>query len=106
MSAKLTCPGCNSHTSDVLGAVRAGMPCPSCGLSASAITEVLTARERGANEELTAKYEAVVIRAGRAETEVRALRAKLEDLRELIARDISEFYDTNRYEREFGEEVR
>lgn len=40
MSDKMTCPGCDAHTSSVLGAVERGEPCPYCGLSAETIERV------------------------------------------------------------------
>lgn len=81
MSDKLSCPGCGSHSSAIYRAVKDDGPCPHCGLSAAAILEVLGARERGANAELTARYEAAVIRADKAEDEATNLRKQLDDIR-------------------------
>lgn len=84
MSDKLTCVGCNACTSSVLQAVRRDDPCPHCGLSAEAIVEVLMVRERGANAEVTAQYEAARIRADRAEERARRLGAQLDQIRAVV----------------------
>lgn len=91
MADKMECPGCGSYTSHVLDAVRTGHPCPHCGLSASAITEIQAVRERGANAELTAKYEAALIRADKAEGDARYLRNQLLQIRNLANRNHGEF---------------
>lgn len=73
----MTCPGCNSHTSSVLAAVRVGDPCPYCGLSADAIEAVGAARERHGEKELVDQLQGALVRADKAEQEARKLRSVL-----------------------------
>ena len=77
----MTCPGCGAHLSDVLRAYQEGRPCPSCGLSASAATEVLAVQQAQAAERLKDKAAAAAIRAGKAEAEVRTLRYRLDRIK-------------------------
>lgn len=86
MSHKMTCPGCDAHTSGVVTAFDEGEPCPYCGLPATATAEILDARERHANAELTQKYEDAVKRIGHLEAERNALRAALNDVKMAISR--------------------
>lgn len=81
---KMTCPGCRSHTSDVLRAYNNDDPCPNCGLPASATDQVLAARRKAADADLTAKYEELAIRVGRAEGEATRLRMLVADIRDLL----------------------
>lgn len=76
----MTCPGCNAHTSGVVTAFEEGDPCPYCGLPATATAEILDARKRSADAELTKRYEEAVKRAGRLEAENHALRGALNNL--------------------------
>lgn len=80
MSYKLGCPGCNSVTSGVYAAEANGNPCPHCGLPAETITAVNEARRRTQDANLLAKYEAVAVRAGRAEAEIAKLRGRMDDI--------------------------
>lgn len=91
MSEKATCPGCDAHSSSVYRAIREGGNCPHCGLSHAALAEVLAARERGANAELTAKYEQAVIRADHAEQQAALLAVQLDRIRELANRKPEDF---------------
>lgn len=79
MSNKATCPGCGSHTSAVYDAMHGERAaCDHCGLPGSVIYEVHEARKREADKELLAKYEAAIVRAGKAEAERDRLGRKLE----------------------------
>lgn len=84
MSDKMGCPGCGSHSSSILAAYEEGGPCPYCGLSAEAITQVIKARENHANEELIEKYTEAVARAELAERKVGFLEGKLERIGLLV----------------------
>lgn len=84
----MTCPGCDARTSLVLARFLDGEPCPSCGLSAAAAAEVLDARKRGADADLTHRYAVAVKRADLAEAEVARLREKLDRVREALDDDI------------------
>ncbi len=89
MSNKATCPACGSRTSSLWALLYgdgAGLDdsCPGCGLSVDAMREVLAARERGANKDLTEKYEALLIRVDVAEREARELRQVVADVRSAL----------------------
>lgn len=84
MSRKLTCPGCNSHTSSVQAAVDNDQPCPYCGLPATTIVAVLGARQHTTDSELLARFEQAEVRAGRAEAEVLRLRGRLAAVTALV----------------------
>lgn len=78
MSDKMTCPGCDAHTSSVLGAVKRGEPCPYCGLSAETIERVRAAQARFGETVLTEQLAAALKRADVAEREAGNLRKKLD----------------------------
>lgn len=61
-----------------------GTPCPYCDLPASAAREILAARRRSADAELTAKYTEVVKRIGKAEGEASRLRDAVEEIRQVL----------------------
>lgn len=86
MSEKLLCPGCNTYTSSVLEAWQMDEPCPKCGLSAEAISEVRGVRRRLADEALKTQCEHALIRADRAETRLRKLELALEYIRAALAK--------------------
>lgn len=81
MGNKATCPGCNSHTSAVWAADGDDAPCPHCGLSAASRFEIQAVRARQADEQLKAQLEDALLRAGRAEAEVEALRLTMQRVR-------------------------
>jgi hypothetical protein len=81
MSDKMTCPGCNSYTSSILLAFEDERPCPHCGLSAEATTELLAVREKVANDELKAKLTAALLRADKAERRVYRLEDALREIK-------------------------
>lgn len=80
----MECPGCNSETSTVLAEYSKGNPCPYCGLSASAISEIRAARRRAADADLTAKYEEAIKRADKAEKEAGELRWRLRKVEQAL----------------------
>jgi hypothetical protein len=61
MSEKLTCPGCNSHTSEIFRAISTDDPCPYCGLSARAIIEIDRVRSARADTQLIERTEELII---------------------------------------------
>lgn len=73
MSNKASCPGCDAYTSAVAEAIAEELACPYCGLSAGAIIEVLSARRRKADADLTARYERAVIDLDQSKREVMRL---------------------------------
>jgi hypothetical protein len=81
VTSKMTCPGCGSYTSNVLHAYNDEDPCPHCGLSAEATAEVLQARRRNADAELTKRYTEMTVRADRAEVRVRQLEEAIATMR-------------------------
>lgn len=81
MSDKMTCPACDSYTSSILQAYEDGSRCPVCGIPAEVTVAVLEARKRNADADLTERYEAAEIRAGRAEAEARKLRRHLDAIK-------------------------
>jgi len=84
VSEKMSCPGCGTHTSDVLRAFQEGQACPNCGLSASAADEVLAVRRAQADERVKAAGEQALVRAGRAESANRVLRYRLDRIKEEV----------------------
>lgn len=84
MSRKMTCPGCDAHTSGVVAAYEDGEPCPYCGLPATATSEILDARSRAADADLTKRYEEAVKRVGLLEAENLALRGALNGVRQAM----------------------
>lgn len=90
MSRKMTCPGCNAHTSSVLAAFEEGRPCPNCGLSAEAALEIDGVRQRRADEELKAKLETAIKERDAAQRELRLVKARLERITDLVGRPLDE----------------
>lgn len=86
VSDKMTCPGCDAHTSGVLGAFKDGEPCPYCQLPATATEEILDARKRAADADLTKRYEELVKRNAQLETERNLLRAALNQVTAAVQR--------------------
>ena len=79
MGNKAECPACKAWTSGVRDAMDGVLgSCPHCGLAGEVIGGVYAAREALANADLIAKYEAVLVRAGKAEAETRKLRKRLD----------------------------
>lgn len=76
----MCCPGCGSYTSSVLSAYEDGSPCPYCGLSNDAAEEILTVRERVADEALKARVEELAKELSGVKAERDKLRRTLRDL--------------------------
>jgi uncharacterized Zn finger protein (UPF0148 family) len=84
VSDKMTCPGCGAHSSSVLIKVNDGEPCPFCGLSADAITEITDVRRRKADEDLKARLEKMLVERDRAVAEAAKLNRVLYAVRRAI----------------------
>jgi nitrate/TMAO reductase-like tetraheme cytochrome c subunit len=86
MSSKAECPACKAWLSGVYDAMEgARAACPSCGLPGNVIREVEAARKARADAELTAKLEAALVRAGKAEAEAALLRKHITAIKKAIA---------------------
>ncbi len=82
MSNKAECPACKAWLSgvyDAMEGVREG--CPSCGLPGSVIQEIEAARKKHADAELTQRLEEALLRAGKAEAALRAIRRRAYEAR-------------------------
>jgi|HubBroStandDraft_2_1064218.scaffolds.fasta_scaffold317797_2 hypothetical protein len=84
MSDKMECPGCGAYSSSVLIPVRDGQPCPFCGLSAAAISEIQGVRRARADEALRKRLEAALIERDRARTEAEIATRMLEAARSAL----------------------
>lgn len=80
MADKMTCPACDSHTSEIARAYREGAGCPYCGLPGEAMRAVVAAAERGASEQMTERAAQAEQRAATAEREATRLRALLDEI--------------------------
>jgi transcription elongation factor Elf1 len=81
---KFTCPGCNATTSDVARGYREEGKCPTCGLSQEVLYAVWRVRESHATANVKEEYEAMAVRAGKAEAEVARLTRRLESIKEAV----------------------
>jgi len=90
VSNKMTCLGCQAHTSAVLTAYEDGNPCPYCKLSAEATLEILSIRTARADEELKTKLETAIKERDEARRERDWAKQRLEHigshLGDLVAR--------------------
>jgi uncharacterized protein (UPF0212 family) len=85
VSSKAECPACKAHLSGVYDAAEGlRAACPSCNLPGSVIRAVLAARKSLADTELTAKLEAALVRAGRAEAEAALLRKHITTIKKAV----------------------
>lgn len=85
MSSKRECPACKAYLSGVYDAMEgARAACPSCNLPGSVIREVFAARQAQADAELTAKLEAALVRAGKAEAEAALLREHVRSIKKAV----------------------
>jgi hypothetical protein len=84
MGNRARCPGCGDYSSDIW-ALQNGTSsregCPTCGLSADAMLEVNSARERYAEAKLAGELEAALLRAVRAEAALAIAERRLEAVR-------------------------
>ena len=86
VSDKATCPACGSHTSGVMDALIGRRDsCPSCGLAGSVMREVESARKAWGDADLAGRLETALVRAGKAESELKRLRARLRGIRQTFA---------------------
>lgn len=86
MSNKYECPSCKAYSSRIFDVFDGEYDnCPNCGLSGDAMREIHKARESHASAEVIAKYEALELRAGRAEAELATKTAKLERIKRYFA---------------------
>lgn len=84
---KAECPACKAYLSGVWDALEGERDsCPSCGLDAGTMREVMRARKSVADKDLTERCEQALIRAGKAEAELAKLRAEVYRVRENFAR--------------------
>ena len=84
MSEKMTCPGCNSHTSGVLFAVREGRRCPYCGLSPAAILEVNAIQLSKADQDLKDRAEKAIVAEAKLESELAWCKSQLNKIRSVM----------------------
>jgi hypothetical protein len=83
---KAECPACKAYLSGVWDALEGRRDgCPSCGLDAETMQQVMRARKALADKELTERCEQALIRAGRAEKELSRLRARVYAVRAAFA---------------------
>ncbi len=88
MSNKHTCPACQSHLSSIYDVLTEGAhpdACPHCGLPGETLREIHRVREGHANAAVKAEFEALAIRAGRAEAEAAKFKAKLDRIQAYFA---------------------
>jgi hypothetical protein len=82
---KLECPACKAWLSGVHDAAEGRRAaCPSCGLPGNVIRAVEEARQARADAQLTARLEAALVRAGKAEAEAALLRTYLAAIRKAV----------------------
>ncbi|MEO3856181.1 hypothetical protein [Acrocarpospora sp. B8E8] len=89
MSNKMTCPGCDSHSSSILTALLDDRPCPYCGLSAEAMREIEEIRQSRADEALQARLQDAIKERDEAQREAAWSKSRLgqveRDLEALLA---------------------
>jgi DNA repair exonuclease SbcCD ATPase subunit len=88
MSEKMTCPGCDSHTSSVLNAFENGSACPVCGLSCEATEEILAVRDKKASNDLKTRVEELLKEKSKAEDESRLWQGKYATLKREVERGV------------------
>jgi len=82
---KAECPACKAYLSGVWEALEGERSaCPSCGLDAETMRQVMRARKSLADKELTDRCEQALIRAARAEADLARLRAQVRRARDLF----------------------
>lgn len=84
---KAECPACKSFLSAVYEAMQGERDggCPNCGLPGLVMREIERVRKAHADADLTAKLEAALVRAGKAEGELARLRGQLYRVRQVFA---------------------
>lgn len=81
MSEKTHCPGCDAYLSSIRDAFDRMEPCPNCGLSAGAASEIEAVRRKAASKALRQRHEAVLIQRDQALARVAVLNHALEEIR-------------------------
>lgn len=84
MAEKMTCVGCDSHTSSVWAAVRSGEPCPYCGLAASTIEAVNEVKDARGDAALKEQLAQALVDAGHAKAENERLVAAMRTIRQAV----------------------
>lgn len=87
MSSRAYCPGCENDLSRIRSAFDAGMPCPVCGLPASAAQALEEAQTRGADQALIDRAADAEKRAAKAEREAAAYKSALRKIQDIVERD-------------------
>lgn len=84
MADKMTCPGCDSHSSSVLADFERGDRCRFCGLSAEAAQEIMDIREKRANAAVEAAFKDLRVRLDKAERELATATRRLTAIRDAL----------------------
>ena len=85
MTYKIACPGCGNHTSEIARGYQEEGKCPKCGLSHDVLHEIWRVRESHATADVKQQYEAMAVRAGKAEAEALKLSRRLERIQEAVS---------------------
>lgn len=91
MSEKMTCPGCDSHTSSVFTAYCNGESCPYCDLPHEAFKMINDARKNSVSKQIIVEYTESKRKAVELEKENRLLKAKLSSIEIEVSRDLSDY---------------
>jgi hypothetical protein len=86
VSNKMTCPGCDAHSSTITQAFTTGEPCPCCGLSAEAAAEIYAIRSSRADEELRSRAEQIARDRDQWRARAQAAEEKLSDIGDIMDR--------------------
>jgi hypothetical protein len=86
LSDKMTCPGCQSHSSSVATAYKNGQPCPSCDLSALISYEIENTRMAYGPGELTERHVRLLIRHDVTQRRWAALESWIYEFEDLAAK--------------------
>jgi hypothetical protein len=87
MGDKMTCPGCHATGSAVRMAYNDDRPCPECGLSNEAASEILRIQATRADEALKQQLGEEIRRRGVAETKLARAEYRLQQLRDALEAD-------------------
>jgi hypothetical protein len=80
----MTCPGCGGHSSSVLMAYYDEKPCPFCGLSNEAMSEILSIQRSRADEKLKAQLAEEIKRRSAAEQKAALLQRQIDEIRHVL----------------------
>lgn len=87
MSNKMTCPACESTTTDVLDAYHHGRSCPHCSLSATAADEIIDARNRYRESDLLQQLRNAIISNDSLKAQLTEKEAKLVKIKKVLDTD-------------------